>query len=77
MEKDLSVEEQDALLLASLTQEAAQVTRKEQQNTQLKALLAEKKQLTLRLESFLRDIEEESARIDQAIAQATQGALTH
>lgn len=52
MEKDLSVEEQDALLLASLTQETAQVTRKEQQNTQLKALLAEKKQLTALLARF-------------------------
>ena len=52
MEKDLSVEEQDALLLASLTQATAQVTRKEQQNAQLKALLAEKKQLTALLARF-------------------------
>ena len=54
MERDLSVEEQDALVLASLTHDAAQVAHKEQQNREIQALVAEKKQLVQRLESFLR-----------------------
>ena len=76
MEKVLSVEEQDAQLLASLAQDEVQVTLKEEQNRQLKALLAEKKQLVQRLESFLREVEQESARIDQAIALMTQQVAT-
>jgi predicted RNA-binding Zn ribbon-like protein len=76
MEKALSVEEQDAQLLASLAQDEVKVTLKEEQNRQLKALLAEKKQLAQRLESFLREVEQESARIDQAIALMTQQVAT-
>ena len=40
------------------------------QDTQLKALLLEKKQLVQRLESLLREVEQ-GARIDQAIAKTT------
>jgi predicted RNA-binding Zn ribbon-like protein len=76
MEKALSVEEQDAQLMASLAQDKVQVALKEEQNRQLKALLAEKKQLVQRLESFLREVEQESARIDQAIALMTQQVAT-
>lgn len=50
---------------------------KEQQNSQLRALLLEKKQLVQRLESFLREVEQESARIDQAIAKTTRELAAH
>jgi hypothetical protein len=72
MENPLSLEEQDYRLLASLPQEEARIAQKEQQNTQLATLLAEKKQLVLRLESFLREVEQESIRIDQAIAKTRE-----
>ena len=71
MNESLSVEEQDARLLASLAEREPQVALKEKQNAQLRALLEEKKQLVQRLENFLHEIERESARIDQAIAQTT------
>jgi hypothetical protein len=71
MQTGLSVEEQDTRLLAFLAQQEPKLVLKEQQNVHLKALLEEKKQLVQRLENFLREIEQESARIDREIAQTT------
>ena len=72
MDASLSTEEQDARILANLARQELQITLKEQQNDRLRSLLEEKKQLAQRLENFLREIEQESARIDRAIAQTTQ-----
>lgn len=77
MESTLAPDEQDTRVMNSLAQAEAQVRVKEQQNAELKALLQEKQVLVQRLENFLREIEQESARIDQAILQMTRESVPH
>lgn len=77
MDSTLATDEQDTRVMNSLAQAEAQVRVKEQQNAELKALLQEKQVLVQRLENFLREIEQESARIDQAILQMTRESVPH